>query len=106
MSDPTKLQMLVAEISGTAESDFIGVYKQIPFRVKLHLFARLSALHDFQNLKQKKPRNALLNDLLDIALDEVISELHPQIQEELGQLEAQYYQNLECQYESGDLSDA
>ncbi|WP_223852405.1 hypothetical protein [Acinetobacter seifertii] len=38
MSNPSKLDTLVAEISGTAESEYIGLYKQIPFRVRLPPF--------------------------------------------------------------------
>jgi hypothetical protein len=104
MNKPTKLQMLVAEINGTAESQYIGVYKQIPFRVQLHLFARLSALHDLQNTHGKTPRNALLNDLLDIALDVVIYKLDPDTVEALGHMEAEYYENL-SQFDSGELND-
>jgi hypothetical protein len=43
MSNPSKLDTLVAEISGTAESEYIGLYKQIPFRV------RLPFLHVYQH---------------------------------------------------------
>lgn len=104
MNKPTKLQMLVAEINGTAESEYIGVYKQIPFRVQLQLFARLSALHEMQNMHGKTPRNALLNDLLDIALDQVIGQLDADTVEHLDRLEAEYYQNL-SQFDSGELND-
>lgn len=104
MTEPTKLQMLVAEINGTAESEYVGLYKQIPFRVQIQLFARLSALHELQNSHAKTPRNALLNDLLDIAMDQVISNLDPETVETLGHLEAQYYENL-SQFDSGELND-
>ncbi|HCV3155942.1 TPA: hypothetical protein OV529_003472 [Acinetobacter baumannii] len=104
MTEPTKLQMLVAEINGTAESGYVGLYKQIPFRVQIQLFARLSALHELQNSRVKTPRNALLNDLLDIAMDQVISNLDPDTVEALGHLEAQYYENL-SQFDSGELND-
>lgn len=104
MSNPSKLDTLVAEISGTAESEYIGLYKQIPFRVRLSLFARLSALHTVQNSHNKTPRNALLNDLLEIAMDQVMSKLDEETLEGLGHLEAQYYEEL-SQYDSGELSD-
>ena len=104
MSEPTKLQMLVAEISGNAESSYIGLNKQIPFRVRLDLFARLSALNDLANEKKKTPRNHLLNDLIEIALDEVISNLSPEDQQRLEEVESHYYMDLQ-QYESGELSD-
>lgn len=104
MTEPTKLQMLVAEINGTAESEYVGLYKQIPFRVLINLFARLSALHDMQNSHAKTPRNALLNDLLDIAMDQVISNLDPDVVEALEYREAEYYENL-SQFDSGELND-
>ena len=55
MVEPTKLEMLVAEITGTAESDQIGVYKQIPFRVRIDLMARLEALNDMKSATRKPP---------------------------------------------------
>ncbi|WEI20668.1 hypothetical protein PY247_23665 (plasmid) [Acinetobacter proteolyticus] len=104
MTEPNKLQMLVAEINGTAESEYIGLYKQIPFRVQIRLFARLSALHDLQNRNAKTPRNALLNDLLEIAMDQVISSLDEDTNMALDHLEEQYYENL-SQFDSGELND-
>lgn len=104
MTEPTKLQILVSEINGTAESEYVGLYKQIPFRVQMNLFARLSALHELQNSHTKTPRNALLNDLLDIAMDQVISQLDPETLQALDHLESQYYENL-SQFDSGDLDD-
>ncbi|MEQ1321851.1 hypothetical protein ABLU32_22670, partial [Acinetobacter guillouiae] len=77
---------------------------QIPFRVRLPLFARLSALHTIQNSHNKTPRNALLNDLLEIAMDQVMFKLDEETLEALGHLEAQYYEEL-SQYDSGELSD-
>lgn len=103
-NEPTKLQMLVAEITGNGDSAYIGLNKQIPFRVRLDLFSKLSALNDLANEKKKTPRNHLLNDLLEIALDEVISQLPPEDQERLNDAASHYFMDLE-QYQSGDLSD-
>lgn len=104
MTEPTKLEMLAAEINGTATSEYVGLYKQIPFRVRLDLFARLSALHEIQNMHSKTPRNALLNDLLDIAMDQVIDKLDSETTEHLERLEAEYHQHL-SQFDSGELND-
>lgn len=104
MTEPTKLEMLAAEINGTATSEYIGLYKQIPFRVRLNLFARLSALHEIQNSHSKTPRNSLLNDLLDIAMEQVIDKLDHETAEHLERLEAEYYENL-SQFDSGELND-
>lgn len=104
MTEPTKLEMLAAEINGTATSEYVGLYKQIPFRVRLDLFARLSALHEIQNVHAKTPRNALLNDLLDIAMEQVIERLDPETTEHLERLEAEYHAQL-SQFDSGELND-
>lgn len=104
MNEPTKLQQLVSQISGKSISEYIGVYKQIPFRVELQHFARLSALHEIQNSHSKVPRNALLNDLLSIAMDEVISQLDPDVLQHLQAIESEYLDNL-SQLDSGDLAD-
>ena len=104
MTEIKKLQMLVAEINGTAESEYIGLYKQIPFRVKIDLFAKLSALHDLQNRSSKTPRNALLNDLLEIAIDQVVGELDEETFQAYEHLESGYYQHL-SEFDSGELND-
>lgn len=109
MSDPTKLQMLLAELNKTGSSDFNGVYKQVPFRVQLHLYVRLTALVTLM----ESSRNKVLNDLLDIALDEVSSKLSPELLEVLGQLESKAYAEaidtnplaLRAGYSSGDMQD-
>ena len=35
--EPTKLQIFVAEVKGTAESEYIGLSKQIPLRLQVDL---------------------------------------------------------------------
>jgi len=102
--EPTKLQMLLAEVNKTATSDFVGVYKQVPFRITASSYARLTALHTYMEVS----RNKVLNDLLDIALDEVFSKFPPEIAEKIGMLAAQTYVSLTIPdqgFQSGDLSD-
>jgi len=89
--EPTKLQMLVAEITGKAESEYWGVTKQMPVRVRLDLFAKISALHEFANEKKKTPRNLLLNDLLEIAVEQVMSQLSQEDVFLLNQMASRYY---------------
>ncbi|EXH05552.1 hypothetical protein J627_4047 [Acinetobacter sp. 1245593] len=45
-----------------------------------------------------------MNDLLEIAMDQVMFKLDEETLEALGHLEAQYYEEL-SQYDSGELSD-
>jgi hypothetical protein len=101
--EPTKLQILVAEITGKAESEYWGVTKQMPVRVRLDLFAKISALHEFANEKKKVPRNQLLNDLLDIAVEQVMSELDEDTVFLLNQMASRHYDLITI--EVSDLSD-
>lgn len=102
--EPTKLQMLLAEINKTGTSDFVGVYKQVPFRIALSPYARLTALVKYM----ESSRNKVLNDLLEIALDQVYSNLTPQVADTLGMLAAQTYLELNdanSSFQSGGLTD-
>lgn len=74
MSDITRLQILLASLKGEVEFDYSNLTKQVPFRIRSDLFARLSAVNAIASMKKKVPRNNILNDLLEIALDQVESE--------------------------------
>jgi len=102
--ETTKLQMFVAEVKGTAESEYMGLSKQIPLRLRIDLFAEVMALHEMLSANQKTPRNKVLNDLLDIAIDQVKKELDPDSYEKLNTLAFHHYKELSS-FESGDLSD-
>ena len=102
--EPTKLQMFVAEVQGTAESEHMGLSKQIPLRLRIDLFAEVMALHEILSANQKTPRNKVLNDLLDIAIDQVKKELDQDSYEKLQTLSFHHYKELSS-FDSGDLSD-
>ena len=102
--EPTKLQMFVAEVQGTAESEYMGLSKQIPLRLRIDLFAEVMALHEILSANQKTPRNKVLNDLLDIAIDQVKKELDQDSYEKLQTLSFHHYEELSS-FDSGDLSD-
>ena len=36
--EPTNLQVFVAEVKGTGESEYMGVYKQVPLRLRADIF--------------------------------------------------------------------
>lgn len=82
--EPSNLDAFVAEITGNAESDYIGVQHQVPFRIQGHLYAQLTsvmALYEMRaNEKGRRPssRNKVLNDLLAISLDAVLAKLSPE----------------------------
>jgi len=82
--EPSNLDVFIAEITGNGESDYIGVQHQVPFRIQGHLYAQLTsimALYEMRaNDKGRRPssRNKVLNDLLAISLDAVLSKLSPE----------------------------
>lgn len=67
MTEPTNLQLFVAELKKTGRSNYHGAYFQVPFRIQYHLHAKVEALSKHLN----SSRNKVLNDLLAIALDQV-----------------------------------
>ena len=44
--EPTNLQIFVAEVKGTGESDYIGVYKQVPLRLRADVLQKLKHFRD------------------------------------------------------------
>jgi len=79
--EPSNLDFFIAEITGSAESNHFGVQHQVPFRIHHHLYAKLCAViamgaaHKSSRSKRANSRNAVLNDLLQIALDQVYSKI-------------------------------
>ena len=101
--EPTKLQMFVAEVRGTAESEYVGLVKQIPLRLQIDLFAKVMALNALISEHQKTPRNKVINDLIALAVDQVVDALDDETRLKFSEIESNYYADL-SQY-SGDLSD-
>jgi hypothetical protein len=102
--EPTKLALFVAEVKGTAESEYFGLSKQIPLRLQFDLFASVMALHTLISENQKTPRNKVLNDLVSIAVDEVVEKLDPETKNKFDAIASHYLAEL-SQADSGDLSD-
>jgi hypothetical protein len=69
--EPTNLQVFMGEVNKTAKTETIGVYHQVPFRMSTWNFERLEGLRNYMS----EPRNKVLNSLIEIALDQVFSEL-------------------------------
>ena len=72
MTEPTNLDLFVAELKKTGRSSYHGAYFQVPFRIQLHLHAKVESLAKHLN----SSRNKVLNDLLAIALDQVYLSLN------------------------------
>ena len=100
--EPTNLQIFVAEVKGTGESDYIGVYKQVPLRLRADVFAEVEALQEMMSKTQKISRNRVINDLLRIAIDEVKKSLGPIHLADLNMHASHYYNDFTG---SGNLDD-
>jgi hypothetical protein len=79
--EPSNLDVFIAEITGNGESDYIGVQHQVPFRIQGHLYAQLTSIMGIYDMRAREKgrrsssRNKVLNDLLAISLDAVLSKL-------------------------------
>jgi hypothetical protein len=94
--EPSNLDFFIAEITGSAESNYFGVQHQVPFRIHHHLYAKLSAIIALADAnkparsKRANSRNAVLNDLLQIALDQVYSKVSDSDLANLKDLESNF----------------
>lgn len=95
--EPSNLDFFIAEITGSAESEYSGVQHQVPFRIHHHLYAKLSAVialaqaNNKTRSKRANSRNAVLNDLLQIALEQVYSNVPESDLENLKELEEKFF---------------
>lgn len=88
--EPSKLQMFVAEIQKTGTSDFRGVVKSVTVRLPLFDFATIEALSRAGGM----PRNKVIVQLLESAIQEMWTELSPEMHEIVSALQAQILQEL------------
>lgn len=84
-SDPTELDILIAQIKAKDHriTDTFGVAHQVPFRIFQWNYERLEALRRHIG---KPTRNKLLNNLLEVALEQVFSELEKTNPEQLKEI--------------------
>lgn len=100
--EPTNLQIFVAEVKGTGESEYMGIYKQVPLRLRAGVFAEVEALQEMMARTQKVSRNKVINDLLEIAIDQVKGSLDEKSLEQFNMFASNHYNDFTG---SGDLSD-
>lgn len=84
-SDPTELEILIAQIKAKDHkiTNSTGAYHQVPFRIYQWNFERLEALRRHIG---KPTRNKLLNNLLEVALEQVFYELEKNNPEQLKEI--------------------
>ena len=100
--EPTNLQIFVAEVKGTGESEYMGIYKQVPLRLRAGVFAEVEAFQEMMSKTQKVSRNKIINDLLQIAIDQVKESLDAKSLEDFNMFASHHYGEFTG---SGDLSD-
>lgn len=84
MNEPSNLDVLVAEIQNQSnKSEVVGTYHQVPFRIYHWNFVKLESL---KKQLGNPTRNKLLNQLLEIALDEVFKKLEKNSPEQLKEI--------------------
>jgi len=77
--EPTKSQQVAAVIGKTGKFSAISAAKAVSYRVPIHTLARVDAMAE----QAGKSRNSMLNLLLEVALDQVGSELSEAVFQEV-----------------------
>lgn len=88
--EPTKMEMFVAEIQKTAISEGRGVVHSVTARIPSVTFATIEALSRAGGM----PRNKVIVNLLESAIQEMWSELSPDMHEIVAGLQASILQGL------------
>ena len=83
-NDPKELDILVSQIKArTYKTETLGVTHQVPFRIYQWNFEKVEALKAHLG---NPTRNKLLNQLLEIALEEVFKKLEENDPEQLKEI--------------------
>lgn len=88
--EPTKLEMFVSELEKTAISDGRGAVKSVTVRLPLVDFATIEALSRAGGM----PRNKVIVKLVESAIQEMWTELSPDMHEVVTGLQGQILQDL------------
>lgn len=74
MTEPTNLQILIAEINQTGKSEYIGAVKAMSVRLQLPIYQKVMGISSLLG-SEKTSKNKIINDLLAIAVDQVYDNL-------------------------------
>jgi hypothetical protein len=88
--EPTKMQMFVAEVQKTGISEAVGVVHSVTVRVPSIPFATIEALARAGGMT----RNKVIVNLLESAIQEMWSELSPEMHEIVAGLQASIIRDL------------
>jgi hypothetical protein len=95
VEEVSKSEMVAAAVSGTGTSKFTGSVKVIAYRIPLTTMIAVDALAS----KANKSRNAMLNMLVDVGIDEVRKQLSDEVCEALMRKESEMFAYLDTQNE-------
>lgn len=70
----SNLSQFMIELHNSGKSEYHGAYKQIPLRLRFHSHVRLIAL---TGMFHNSSKNKILNDLIEIAIDQVLEKMTP-----------------------------
>lgn len=90
VNEVSAAEMLASVVSGSGEHISVMSVKPISFRIPLDALARVDALAG----KANKSRNAMLNMLVDVGLQEVLRRLPEKTFEEIQSRENHAFQQL------------
>lgn len=88
--EPTKLQMFVAEIQKTGSSEYRGAVHSVTVRIPSFDFCTIEALSRAGGM----PRNKVIVNLLESAIQEMWGELSPEMHETVSLLQGTILQDL------------
>lgn len=86
----TNTEHVAAMVSGNGTSNLIAAVKVVAYRIPVHLLAPVDAMA----AKAGKSRNAMLNLLVQVGIDEVRNQLSDEVAESLTVGEAKAFSGL------------
>lgn len=98
----SKLNQFMLEVSHSGKSEYSGAYKQIPLRLRFISNSKLVALSGILNGASK---NKILNDLIEIALDQVYEKMSKDQKALFDELQSGALAGSFINLESGDEKD-
>ena len=98
----SNLSQFMIELQHSGTSEYHGAYKQIPLRLRFVSNARVTAL---TSMFSGASKNKILNDLIEIALDQVYSKMTDEQKAKFQEIESFTLADTIKIVESGDEKD-
>lgn len=92
--EPTKVEMLVAEINRTGSSSVSGALKPLSIRLPIQTYSKVVAIENFIG-PEKTSKNKVINDLLEIAFEQIYPSLNESQQLVFNEISMSLLEGLE-----------